>query len=143
MTDAGTTDAAAPPTASADADADANADADADADADAHADAGVPDSDGDGTPDLEDCAPNDPTRWQLLAYAYRDADGDSYTVSQSGSICSGATLPAGYANAANGADCDDTNPSIYVLASVYADADGDGVGAGRECRRATCTPTDR
>jgi hypothetical protein len=77
-----------------------------------------------------DCAPSDPTQWQLLAFQYRDADGDTYTVGMSGQICSGASLPAGYATVAKGDDCDDSNPAIFDLLTVYADTDGDGVGAG-------------
>ncbi len=100
------------------------------AEIDATADAGPPDSDGDGVSDPSDCAPNDPARWQLLPYSFVDGDGDTYTIVQSGTVCAGATLPAGYASFGNGNDCDDTNPSAFTLASVFADADGDGVGAG-------------
>ena len=93
-------------------------------------DAAPPDSDGDGTPDPTDCAPNDATRWQLLPYSYRDADGDTYTVAQSGTVCSGAVLPSGYADSATGSDCDDANPAIFTLATLFPDTDDDGVGAG-------------
>src|SRR5205823_1265450 len=33
-----------------------------------------------------DCAPEDKTRWQNLAYRHRDADGDSYTVAENGTL---------------------------------------------------------
>ncbi|WNG61867.1 hypothetical protein F0U59_49530 [Archangium gephyra] len=78
-----------------------------------------------------DCAPGDGTRWQTLTYQYRDADGDTFTVDSSGSLChGGTTLPAGYANTANGNDCDDTRADVYQSLQGYPDEDADGVGAG-------------
>ncbi len=78
-----------------------------------------------------DCAPDDATRQQMLSYSYRDADGDGWTVSQSGQVCSGAQLPAGYSSSSGkGSDCNDADPALYSLLYGYADADGDGVGAG-------------
>ena len=75
-----------------------------------------------------DCAPADAARWQMLAYGFRDADGDSYTVAQSGSLCSGAALPAGYATAAHGNDCNDGDAALWRWLVLYTDSDGDGVG---------------
>ena len=37
-----------------------------------------------------DCAPDDFTRFRLLAYSFVDGDADSYTVATSGMICTGA-----------------------------------------------------
>ncbi|MFL5273694.1 MAG: hypothetical protein ACJ79E_16675, partial [Anaeromyxobacteraceae bacterium] len=85
-----------------------------------------------------DCAPGDRTRWQLLSYTYRDADGDGWVVSQSGSICTGASLPAGYSNTfVHGFDCDDADPAVFQAMSGYPDADGDGFGA--EPSQVLCT----
>jgi hypothetical protein len=78
-----------------------------------------------------DCAPDDGSRWQNLTYQYRDADGDTFTVASSGSLCtSGGGLPAGYTNTAKGNDCDDTSADVYQGLQGYPDEDGDGVGAG-------------
>jgi hypothetical protein len=138
--DSGAPDAAVHPhDASPDADADSG---DAATD-DAGFDAGPLDTDQDGTPDPLDCAPLDPTLWQELPYAYRDVDGDTFTVTQAGTICSGQTLPQGYASTTSGEDCDDTNANVYRLESLYADADGDGVGEGRRqtvCIGASASP---
>jgi hypothetical protein len=60
-----------------------------------------------------DCAPIDPTRWQLMPYAYRDADGDGYTVPAAGAVCAGASLPRGYTNTAHGDDCNDADPTVF------------------------------
>jgi hypothetical protein len=140
-----TSDVSADATADADANASADGAVDADetVDADASADATAPPDAADTAPPdaadsapeagidaTTDCAPGDPTLWQLLPYTFRDGDGDTYTIPQSGTVCSGSTLPPGYSNVANGDDCDDTNPNVFVLAPVYVDVDGDGVGAG-------------
>jgi hypothetical protein len=77
-----------------------------------------------------DCAPGDKDHYVMRAYSYRDADNDTYTVLASGTVCSGAALPTGYTTSPKGADCDDTNPSVWSPVTVYADADNDGVGAG-------------
>ncbi|HEX4457552.1 MAG TPA: MopE-related protein, partial [Polyangia bacterium] len=76
----------------------------------------------------DDCAPDDGARWQTLAYSLVDGDGDHYFVPQNGSLCAGATLPAGYAASGIGvgSDCDDTNPNVWTEAPFYRDADGDG-----------------
>ncbi|HZI07036.1 MAG TPA: hypothetical protein VEZ71_23650, partial [Archangium sp.] len=75
-----------------------------------------------------DCAPTDASRWQSLAFQYVDADGDGRTVPASGQVCTGSTLPAPYATKANGNDCDETNPALFVWRVLYPDKDGDGVG---------------
>jgi hypothetical protein len=93
----------------------------------------------------------------MLPYSYRDADGDQHTRPESGSVCSGKALPAGYTTVPSGLDCDDTNPLVYDDVLLYADADGDGVGAGTgadQCIGATlpdlfsdvggdCAPSDK
>jgi hypothetical protein len=56
-------------------------------------DSDLVDSDGDGPEDSLDCAPTDPSRWQLLVYAYRDVDLDGYGVDEQGTRCSGESLP--------------------------------------------------
>lgn len=88
------------------------------------------DTDGDGFADTIDCAPADKTRWQTVAYSYRDADGDTYTVAESGTVCAGSAFPPGYRIDPIGDDCDDTNPNVYMVLPIFADTDGDGVGAG-------------
>lgn len=94
----------------------------------------VQDRDHDGIPDAQDCAPDDPTRWQMLSYQSSDADSDGHFANSSGQVCSGSSLPANYsvAQATDPAmlDCDDNNSSVWRLVTVYADKDGDGVGAG-------------
>jgi hypothetical protein len=77
-----------------------------------------------------DCDPNDNLRWQLLSYAYRDQDHDTFTVREPGELCVGPRLPSGYTTVPKGDDCDDLAPNAYQLVSLYPDADGDGVGAG-------------
>jgi hypothetical protein len=77
-----------------------------------------------------DCAPDDAARWRELPYLYRDADGDGATVPQVGVVCAGVALPAGYADAPSGDDCDDRDEAVSVSMQAYGDADADGVGAG-------------
>jgi hypothetical protein len=66
----------------------------------------------------------------MLPYAYRDLDGDGATVADSGTVCSGAALPASYASAASGDDCDDHDPTLTQWLDGYPDADHDHVGFG-------------
>ncbi len=75
-----------------------------------------------------DCAPTDASSWQSLTFQYVDADGDGRTVPASGQVCTGSTLPAPYATKANGNDCDETNPALFLWRVLYPDKDGDGVG---------------
>ena len=77
-----------------------------------------------------DCAPEDASRWRQFAYTYRDADGDGYTVAESGTICVGEQPAVGYGNAQNGNDCDDATPALHASVVAYPDSDGDGLGAG-------------
>jgi hypothetical protein len=93
----------------------------------------VQDADHDSVPDAQDCAPTDPTRWQLLAYQSVDNDADGHWVNSTGQVCAGASLPPGYsatAVAAGNADCNDASPAVWRFMMIYRDADGDGVGAG-------------
>jgi hypothetical protein len=77
-----------------------------------------------------DCAPTDPAKWQLLS-GYIDADHDGFgTGALINNICSGATLPVGYAT--NNTDCNDNSYNVTnvccTVATRYQDADGDGYG---------------
>lgn len=71
-----------------------------------------------------DCLDTDATKYQNLT-GYTDADGDTYTTGGGGSVCSGASLPAGYRAAANGADCNDADATKYQNLTGYRDSDGD------------------
>ena len=54
------------------------------------------DLDNDGALDSSDCAPEDATRWKVIAYKYQDNDSDRrYSFSQ-GELCTAETLPIGY-----------------------------------------------
>ena len=77
-----------------------------------------------------DCAPDDGSRWRELGYLQRDADADGVTVASAGTVCAGASLPAGHAMAASGADCDDGDAERWLAMEGYADVDLDGFGAG-------------
>lgn len=77
-----------------------------------------------------DCAPDDHERWRGLTYQYRDADDDGFTVEAGGSLCAGEALPPGYRNSPQGNDCNDEDPTVHQGLQLYADADGDMVGAG-------------
>ena len=68
------------------------------------------DADGDGVANSQDCAPLDASKWQLLA-GYVDADGDGYGTGSVQYICSGASLPSGYASV--GGDCNDSNAAVH------------------------------
>jgi hypothetical protein len=79
-----------------------------------------------------DCAPDDPTRWQMLAYAGVDRDGDGYTAREAGTLCVGpSVLPDPYRATLTGNDCNDGDPATWRWVPLYPDADGDGVGAPR------------
>lgn len=62
----------------------------------------------------DDCDDADPGRYQLLA-GYADTDGDGYGHGTQLQVCSGATLPAGYASRSG--DCDESNNSIPAIMS--------------------------
>lgn len=79
-----------------------------------------------------DCAPGDAARWVDRPYSFRDADGDGAAIAETGTVCSGDALPPGYLAAAPGqpVDCDDHDPSVSLALTIFADGDGDHVGAG-------------
>ncbi|QSQ13011.1 hypothetical protein [Myxococcus landrumensis] len=83
-----------------------------------------------------DCAADDATRWQQLAYAHVDRDVDGATTPEKGSVCAGATLPTPYFTQASGNDCDEADPARTRWVVLYPDHDGDGVGA--EPRQVSC-----
>jgi hypothetical protein len=105
-----------------------------DAGPDARIDAPLPppplDADRDGYPAASDCDDTNAARWIMRPYAHRDADGDTRTVPSAGTVCSGGTLPGGYSNTPQGADCDDTDLLIFESKTGYLDADGDLFGDG-------------
>jgi hypothetical protein len=75
-----------------------------------------------------DCAPEDASRWRTVSPRYRDADEDGFTVAPGGPLCLGAST-AGHPDISQGPDCDDTRADVHQSLQVYADTDGDGVGA--------------
>jgi hypothetical protein len=84
----------------------------------------------------DDCDDTSRERWQRLPYAGRDEDLDGHAVAAVGEVCAGTGLPERYTLSAEG-DCDDADPRAFVLADVYLDADGDGVGSGLVLSRCT------
>jgi hypothetical protein len=100
------------------------------------------DSDGDGIKDVNDCAPNDATRFQILSYKYVDNDLDGYFTAQAGQLCSSSSLPGNYSDSVSvHLDCDDTNASIQTPVTYYVDADGDGFGSGPQTFCSTTPPS--
>jgi hypothetical protein len=88
----------------------------------------------------DDCAPEDGLRWREVAGLYPDGDGDGWTVESAVTACIGE-WPVGYRYEASlEADCDDTRSELTRWAVVYADTDGDGVGAGQAERQCTQAP---
>lgn len=83
-------------------------------------------------PVASDCSPNDPSTWQMLSYLSRDADGDGKFVDDTGTVCSGASLPAGFAATltVGEPDCNDSANWAWKIHEGYVDEDGDGFGAG-------------
>src|SRR5215510_833989 len=77
------------------------------------------DDDHDGHPASEDCDDHDPKVWQNLAYHFRDADGDGRTIAEVGMICSGASLPPGYAVEAGAPDCNDADPAVFASVTGF------------------------
>jgi hypothetical protein len=78
-----------------------------------------------------DCSDSDHSVWSLLEYGARDADQDGYSVVEEGSVCSGQSLPLGYASSPSSQlDCDDTADARWRWMGIYTDRDGDGVGSG-------------
>ncbi|WP_434299071.1 hypothetical protein [Corallococcus exiguus] len=76
-----------------------------------------------------DCAPGEATRWRSVPGLYPDADGDGATGTGPVTACVGATV-AGYQEQPGAPDCDDGDAEVSALSQVWADTDGDGVGAG-------------
>ena len=105
-----------------------------------------PDGDGDGVGVCSDCDDGDNTVWQLLT-GYTDSDGDGYGTGSSQQVCSGASLPSGYAD--NNTDCDDGDAEVNPgetettcnskdddcnpATEDNPDGDGDGVGVCSDC----------
>lgn len=76
-----------------------------------------------------DCAPEDELRWRLLTSWHVDNDGDGHTVPASGELCAGSTLAPPLFLTASGNDCDESDKTRFTWSVLYADKDGDGVGA--------------
>ena len=87
------------------------------------------DRDLDGTPDTDDCAAEDATRYRLVD-VWHDADADGRTVKDPETLCVGDLLDEGQEWASDEADCDDSDPARYTLLPLYDDSDNDGVGTG-------------
>jgi ELWxxDGT repeat protein len=90
-----------------------------------------------------DCDSSNAAKWQMLAYSYRDADNDGHSIASSGSLCTGASLPAGYLTSSLGTtDCDDTNP-LYHTVTTYYSYTSDGATAPRYSRshESRCVPS--
>ena len=75
-----------------------------------------------------DCAPSDGGAWQMLSYSNRDIDGDGATVFETGTVCSGVSLPPTYLAHSGGFDCDDADPAVESVRFLFPDVDRDGVG---------------
>jgi hypothetical protein len=94
-----------------------------------------------------DCDDANASAWISRTYAAVDADGDGAGIAASGSVCSGAALPAGYvANlpALADLDCDDADLAKWRL-TAHAGRDGDGDGravaaAGSWCGQGPLPP---
>lgn len=91
-----------------------------------------------------DCDSANAAKWQMLAYSHRDADNDGHSIASSGSLCTGASLPAGYLTSSLGTtDCDDTNASYHTVATYYSYA-ADATTSDRYSRlsESACVPTN-
>ena len=78
-----------------------------------------------------DCNDNNNLVWQNLS-GYADVDSDGYTTGALLTICTGATLPAGYSASSLGTDCNDNNNLVWQNLSGYVDVDGDGYTTGTQ-----------
>ncbi len=85
-----------------------------------------------------DCAPGDASAWRTVTSPLADRDGDGWAVVEGVTLCVGAALPAPYVATSLGLDCDDTNPALQRWVALYADQDGDGVGACPRAAAWTC-----
>jgi hypothetical protein len=83
------------------------------------------DTDGDGTPDINDCAPTNPSIATPRTF-FRDLDADGFGNPNDSVILCQSTPPAGYVSASG--DCNDQNSYINPSTIWYLDADGDGHG---------------
>ena len=85
-----------------------------------------------------DCNDGDATVWQLLT-GYTDNDGDGYGIGNAQQVCSGASLPSGYAT--QDGDCDDTNAAVNPGATEVCDdgIDNDCDGL-TDCNDPDCPP---
>lgn len=70
-----------------------------------------------------DCNDFDNTKWQFLS-GYVDKDGDGFTVGSAVSVCSGSSLPSGYAAGSKGEDCDDGDASLTTVCDVKCGSNG-------------------
>jgi hypothetical protein len=86
------------------------------------------DSDGDGVVDSEDCDDTSNQRWKQVR-VYKDVDNDGHGFGSVVTLCTGDTLPGGYAAAAD--DCAPQDATRWRLPDdfIYADRDGDGVAS--------------
>ena len=82
------------------------------------------------SPVASDCREGDAAAWQMLPYAAVDRDGDGATVPESGTACASLVLAPPYRAQPAGHDCDDASAAVHTSLGGFADADGDGFGAG-------------
>lgn len=95
------------------------------------------DSDGDGTPDINDCAPQDQTIASPRTF-YQDLDGDGFgNPNVATSLCQVAP-PGGFVT--NNTDCNDVNAGISPNTVWYRDEDRDGVGTSSVTQVACLQP---
>jgi hypothetical protein len=95
-----------------------------------------------------DCDDADLARWAIRAFASRDADNDTHRVNESGTLCTGAALPAGYfadAVDVNAADCNDADAARWLnVPFLGRDHDADGFPtdeSGSLCQGNATLPT--
>ncbi|MBZ4330139.1 hypothetical protein [Corallococcus sp. AS-1-12] len=82
-----------------------------------------------------DCAPEDASRWRMIAFTHVDMDRDGFTVEARGEQCSGEQLPSGYTTVSGPVDCDDSNANRTALVERWLDPDGDTYGTGEPVLR--------
>jgi hypothetical protein len=97
------------------------------------------DTDGDLVANANDCAVSDATRWRT-ATVYTDADGDDWTIGTGASQCIGMLAPAGKTLIYTPEDCNDQDPAVAWMLSVWPDGDGDGYGSGTGTQLCVATP---
>ena len=83
----------------------------------------------------QDCDDNNAGKWRYLT-GYPDADGDGSYSPTSAQVCSGSSLPPGYASSP-GADCNDANPGISPFTNEVTcnaiDEDCNGYARDPDC----------